>query len=147
MDSKFKKYYTSVGMGETLNKKMSAFHDQLKSIGCDTLQDVVISEYITDNGERQYINAIFFTTDFVYEIERFLSDSPTIWIAKLIGNVGSYGLTPKDYNFTDITQASRLNLHCIWTQGLKFELLIKTSKENCNHLLKLVNKYFKPNLS
>lgn len=146
MDSKFSDYYKSLGMGKLLIKKMSALHDQINSIMGDQPQDVVISEYVTEDGERQYTTVLLFTNKFVYEIENFISDSPKIWIAKLVKNIAYIALTPKDYNLMNVTKASRLNLECRWPQGLNFILDIKTSGDNCKHLLEILNKYIKPNL-
>ena len=76
-----------------------------------------------------------------------MSESPKIWIAKLAGNIGCFGLTHKDYDFHDAKPASRLNLECIWQRGTRFVLDVKTSGDNCSHLLEILNKYLKPNLA
>lgn len=147
MDKNFTDYYTSIGMGSVLIEKMSTIHDQFIHIVDDPPQDVVVSEYVTKDGQRQYIGAFFFSNEFVYEVENLMSESPKIWIAKLTGNIGSFGLTPKDYDFHDAKPASRLNLECIWQRGTHFVLDVKTSGDNCSHLLEIINKYLKPNLA
>lgn len=143
----FSDYYKSLGMGPVLIEKMSAIQDQFMHIVDDPPQDVVVSEYVTDDGQRQYLGAFFFSNKFVYEVENLMSEQPKLWIAKLADNIGSLGLTPRDYDFHEAKPASRLNLECQWHRGTSFELNIKTSGENCSHLLQIITKYLKPSLA
>ena len=50
MDQKFTDYYTSLGMGSVLIEKISTIHDQFMHIVDDPPQDVVVSEYVTEDG-------------------------------------------------------------------------------------------------
>ncbi|MCK4814490.1 hypothetical protein KA005_01865 [bacterium] len=147
MDQKFTDYYTSLGMGSVLIEKISTIHDQFMHIVDDPPQDVVVSEYVTEDRQRQYMKACFFSDSFVYEVEDWMSESYKIWIANLAGNIGCFCLTPRDYDFHAANPASRLNLECYWKSGSNFMLDIKTSWDNCTHLVAIVNKYLKPNLT
>ena len=58
MDAKFAEYYKSLGMGAVLIEGMSALHEQLDRIVDDPPHDVVVSEYVDEEGQRLYTNAL-----------------------------------------------------------------------------------------
>jgi hypothetical protein len=146
MDKKLNEYFESIGMGNVLISRISEFHDQFVAIAEEAIEDAFVSEYITEDGQRQYSSVLFFTKTYVYEIESFLSDTTNLWITKLTKNLACVGFTPKDYDFNKESPASRLNLKTHWMHGSKFMLDIKASGNNCKHLLELARKYFIPNI-
>ena len=127
MDDKFKDYYKSLGMGDLLIAKMSSFHNQFNILMNEQPTDVMVSEYVTEDGQRQYTTATMFTDDYIFEIEKFISDSPKIWVAKIRNNVAHVGMTAKDYDYSEPTPASRLIVECRWLQDSNFILDIKAS--------------------
>lgn len=148
MNQSIVEYLESIGMGQLLINKAAALHDQFVSISEGTLQDALVSEYVTEDGQREYLGLVFFNSTYVYEVEHFLADAPTMWIAKLTNNLSAVGLTPnKEYDFITASPASRLNLNCGWRQGTTFVLNIKTSGHNCDKLLYVVRKYLMPNVA
>lgn len=146
MNQSIVEYFKSIGMGKVLIDRASAIHDQYVAITEGTVQDALVSEYVTEDGQRQYSTVLFFTSTDVYEVENFLSDTPTMWLAKLTNNLASLGLTPKEYDFTTASPASRLNLNCRWIQGTSFVLHVQASGNNCKQLLEVVRKYLMPNV-
>ncbi len=142
-------YLKSIGMGLVLIDRANTLHDQfvaITGITRESVLDAFVSEYVTEDGQRQYSKLLFFTDTEVCEIENFLSDTPIIWIAKITNNLGYVGLTPKEYDFAEESPASRLKLDCSWIQGTSFTFGIQASGNNCKPLLELVRKYLLPNV-
>ena len=139
-------YLRSIGMGELLVGRVSALQHQFMEIANEPIEDVVVSEYVTENGQREYEGVVFFSPSFAYEVSKLMSDLPKMWIATLTKNIAYIELIPKDYDFHEITPASRLSFRCNWQQGSPFELAIKASSSNCPHLLRIIKQYIQPNL-
>lgn len=139
-------YLRSIGMGDLLVAQATAIHDQYIAITGKAIQDALVSEYVTEDGQRQYSTLFFFNDTDIYEAGNFLSDTPTMWIARLTRNLAYLGLTPKEYDFATASPASRLNLQCRWMQGTSFVLKVQTSGDNCKQLLEMVRKYLMPNV-
>jgi len=147
MDKKFSDYYESLGMGKLLIEKMSSFHNQFNILMNGQPSDVMVSEYVTEDGQKQYTTASMFTDDYVFEIEKFISDSPKIWVAKLHNNIAHIGMTAKEYDYSEPTAASRLIVECRWIKDANFILDIKASGDNCRHLQEKNKKYIKNNIA
>ena len=146
MNNKFTDYYKSIGMGDTLVEKVLELLKYFQQIAVEEIKDTLLSEYVADDGQREYIRVFFFSENYVYEVENPFSPSPKMWIAKLESNIGFLGLTPRDFDFINPTASSRLNFQTCWPHGTEFILEMKTSGDNCMHLLNIVNKYLKPNI-
>ncbi len=147
MNQSIVEYFESIGMGKVLSDRASTFHDQFAAVTDGVIQDALVSEYVTEDGQRQYLSLIFFTSTHVYEVENFLSDTPNLWIARLTDNLLFMGFTPKDYDFITTSPASRLNFECRWKQGSPFVLDVKASGNNCKQMLVVARKYILPNVA
>jgi hypothetical protein len=146
MDDQFTLYLQSLGMGSVFIESIYRFYNCFLQIADEQATDLFVSEYVNDDGQRQFMGVCFFSDNFVYEVEDFVSDTPKMWIAKLTNNIAFIGLHAKNYDFKNATLASRLILDSSWLQGTTFGLTGKASGDNCTHLLEIVRKYLKPNL-
>lgn len=139
-------YLESIGMGQKLIGKVNSFYDYFNKINDEGIQDAVISEYVTEDGQRQYMHIYFFSENHVFEVSNFLSDEFKMWISKISGNIAHLGFTCKEFDFVAPTPASRLNFNTRWKNGTNFVLDISTTGDNCMHLLNMVRKYINPAL-
>ena len=147
MDQSIVDYFEIDRHGKDFDREASAFHDRFTAVAEGVVQDALASEYVTEDGQRQYSSVLFFTSTHVYEVEKFLSETPVMWIAKL-SNITYLGLTPKEYDFTTPSPASRLNFKCAWWGGGLGSMILdlQTSGNNCEQLLKVVRTYIMPNV-
>lgn len=146
MNSNHVKYLEELGMGETLIKHVSKIEEQYEKSCEEPVLDLIVSEYITEAGAREYIRLVFFTANYVLETDKFITDTPTMWIAKYPKQIAFIKFEPKDYDFKDATSASRLNFDCKWSK-FDFILELKATSKNCDHLHKIVNMYIMRNLT
>ncbi len=149
MKQNITEYLGSIGMGEVLIEKVKTFHDQYIAI-MEILEDSVlsafVSEYVNEDGQRQYTTLLFFTETQVCEIENFLSDAPTIWLSLITDNLNFVGFSPKEYDFVEDSPASRLNIETRWKHGTSFILNLQASGNNCKQLLEVTRRYLLPNV-
>ena len=147
MNQKIVKYLDAINMGSKLISKVRSLHNNFISIYGETILDAVVSEYINEDGQRQYASVYFFSEHHIYEATNFLTDECKIWIARLTGNVGSVGFTSKEFDFKIPTPSSRLSLDVRWAHGSDFFIDIQASGDNCSHLLEITRSYFNKNIA
>lgn len=141
MNQEITNYLKSLGMGEILIEKIGTYYNNFYRIYGETMDDAVISEYINEDGQRQYESLFFFSENHVFEVSNFLLAESKMWISCLNGNISYLGFTHKDFDYIAPTASSRLNVDTKWKQGTSFILNIKASGNNCLHLLNIVQKY------
>ena len=140
------KYLKELGMGETLIERVSKIAERYATSCEEPVLDLIVSEYITEAGAREYIRLVFFTANYVLETEKFITDMPTMWIAKYPKQIAYITFEPKDYDFKAATSASRLNFDCKWSKT-DFVLPLKATGKNCDHLHRIVKMYIMRNLT
>ena len=146
MNDNHVEYLKELRMGETLIECISKIEERYLKSCEEPVLDLIVSEYITEAGAREYIRLVFFTANYVLETDKFLTDTPIMWIAKYPKQIAAIQFEPKNYDFKDAISASRLNFNCNWSK-IDFMLELKATGKNCDHLHRIVKMYIMRNLT
>jgi hypothetical protein len=143
MKAKFRQYLQAVGMTKTLIARVAQIEQFYRRLCPDELNAVFVSEYVTQDGGRQYESLWFFSESCVMEAKQFLTADDfdiMAWKHRLV----YFRLLKTDYDFEAATDKSRMNLTYGDTALYRGEL--KASRENCDYLRDIYLSLMVPNL-
>lgn len=139
MKEDFKTYLKIVGITETKYlEKIEDIIEFFTDFGGEVIDDIFVSEYVKEDGSREYESISMFTKNWDFEAVQFLTEDryainkrkKPFWME----------IKKKDYDFKKSTDKSRLSI------VLKIEghmtCNFKASKDNCDILRKLIFKYY-----
>ena len=137
------KYLNDIGITDLFEDKAKAIYSFYNKIYPDSIQDIFVSEYIDEEGKRQYENLWFFTSTAFMESKNFLTED-NIDAAPYSKKFRHWTIEKKEYEFEVTTDNSRMKLIVTFSTGVSGEL--KASGNNCAHLKEIFLKYVAPNL-
>ena len=143
MREEFIKYLESISITKALRKRIETIYEFCKGICSDEITDIFITDYIKQDGSRQYENLWFFSEKNCMEAKRFITID-NFDITPIKKRIDFWSLQKKKYDFKKATEKSRLLLRIKFDSQMVGEL--KAAKENCDYLRKIVLKYVVPNL-
>jgi len=108
----------------------------------EEIEDIFVTDYIKEDGTREYENLWFFSKGYCLEAKKFLTQI-NLDVTPIKKRIYYWTVTAQDFDFSKATDKSRLNL----TYRLVQEILgnFKAAKGNCDSLQAIINKYVKPN--
>lgn len=135
-------------MGEVLSNRIAEiykFYNEniMKTLG-EEIKDIFVTEYISNNGVREYENVWFFTKRYAMEAKLFKIQDD-FDISPLIKEILYINITKSNYEYKCPTEESRLSIDYSASFNSNMGHL-KASKENCDHLMEITLKYLVPNL-
>ncbi len=140
---KFDEYLNGIGITTIILKDRVNLAYSLASQICpEEIEEVFVSDYIKDDGTREYESVWFFSKGYCMEALNFVTEN-RIDIVRI--KTKRIEVNLKDYDFEKATESSRLQLSIQLEEGLYAEL--KAAKENCDVLRDITIKYFKPRLA
>lgn len=149
MKNEFIKYLKSIGITEALHERIKMIFgfytstNEYAAICRDEITDIFITDYIKEDGSREYANLWFFSPKYCMEAKLFITQDD-FDIAPIRNRVVHWEIKKKDYDFKKATEKSRLYLGLSFDTGMKAEF--KASKENCDYFRKIFLRYIVPNL-
>ena len=143
MKEEFIEYLKSIGIAVALFKKIDAIYELYKELYPDEIMDIFITDYIKEDGSREYENLWFFSEKTCMEAKQFITkeDFDIIRIKK---RVNIWNIRKHNYDFKKAIDTSRLFLRVNFDIDVDGEL--KAAKNNCDNLRKIILKYIVPNL-
>ena len=142
MKPEFISYLKTIGITtETLHNRIQAIYDFYQGVCPEEISDIFVTDYIKEDGNREYENLWFFSPRTMMEAKGFVTkddfdltqvDKPPIY----------WGVQKQDYDFKKATDKSRLHLKFILEARISADL--KASKENCDTLRDIMLKYVAP---
>lgn len=143
MEDNFEEYLQELGMEQDLIDRVDQILSEYLLIKEFDIEDIFVSEFKNEEGETEYENLWFFTSDKTLEAKNFaFKDDYDIAIIK--DSVKYLKFTKNNFDFENATQNSRLNVEAVTTDDVQVHL--KASGENCTKLFSLATKYLSPNL-
>lgn len=138
----FTRYLRTVGMTKPLIDRAAVIYDFYRQIVKGPIPGICVSEYITDENQRNYESLWFFTPRLAMEAKSFLTGD-------------DFDLTPlqrivriqyrkEEYDFKKATERSRLHVSCQDDAAISYNL--KASGINCDHLKDISTRFLLPNL-
>ena len=109
----------------------------------EEIEEVFVSDYIKDDGTREYLSVWFFAKGYCMEATHKSITENSIDIVRI--KTKRLQVALKDYDFKKATEKSRLQVTILLEEMLEGE--IKAAKENCDVLRDITIKYFKPGLA
>ena len=108
----------------------------------DKIEDVFVTDYVKEDGMREYENLWFFSKGYCLEAKKFLSEI-NLDITPIKNRVTYWTVTAQDFDFKKASEKSRLHLRYDLVQRISGEF--KAARGNCDSLQAIINKYVKPN--
>lgn len=143
MRKEFIGYLKSVGITETLYKKIETVYEFYRKICPDEITDIFITDYIKEDGSREYENLWFFSEKYCMEAKQFITKDD-FDMTPIKKRVVYWTIRKQDYDFEKVTEKSRLYIRFDTENRVIGEL--KASKENCHYLKDIILKHIAPNL-
>jgi hypothetical protein len=141
-----KKYLEEIGITEPAIDRLKELYQHIQRIFPCDIQDVFVIDYFNQEGKRIYEDVDFYTSDFfVISLLGFLNRT-NIRISSIEKRVTAFDISAKDYDFQKATSESRLQIKCVLDSPYFSVCDFKAAKENCDYLMKIISKYFRPNL-
>lgn len=106
MKEEFIKYLKSVDITETLRKRIETIYKFFGEICPDTITDIFISDYIKDDGSREYGSAWFFSNKYCMEAKQFVVKDD-FDITPVQKRVAYWSIEKRDYDFEKATEKSK----------------------------------------
>lgn len=135
-------YLQKIGMGDALADRVRTIEKLVLAVLPDEVSLVFVSDYLDDEGNRQYENLYFTTPNYLVEVLGFVSQQ-TFEIDLIRNNIINLRYESRDYDFKHATEQSRLSIR--YTTG-PLSAHLKASRENCDYLLRINREAFLPNL-
>lgn len=141
--TQFKAYLQKIGITtKVLLSRVQFVYDLASRICPEEIEEMFVSDYIDNEGTRQYESVWLFSKGYCMEAENFVTDY-SIDIVPL--RVKRFEFDVKQYDFKKGTEESRLRLTVQLEEGLFAEL--RAARENCDVLRDITFKYIKPKLA
>lgn len=147
MRDEFVDYLGSIGVTQTAMKRVIDVYNFYKPLCPEEITGIFVTDFINDEGRREYENLWFFSDSLVMEAKRFLT-AEEFDMVPFRNSVARWEIKKQDYDFERATDESRFSLEFsigevgIATLGAEF----RASKENCDFLKDIFLKYVVPNV-
>jgi hypothetical protein len=144
----FVKYLASVGIVGSLLERISFIEEFYQHLCPDEITDIYVSEYMKEDGIREYENLWFFSEKYCMEAHSFVATS-NFDIAPIVKKVSRIAIESNAYDFRKATEKSRLSIEIRLFEPSQDSMSasMKASKENCDNLMHILRKYFIPNFA
>lgn len=137
-------YLKAMGITEPLKKRIETIYGYYREICPDKILDIFISEYITEDGLREFQDLRFFSKTCLMLAPNFVTEND-LRISPMKKRIGWMMFETRDYDFKNATEKSRLTLTGWYGERPGGEFVLKGSKENCDYLMKVFHKHIVPN--
>jgi len=112
----------------------------------EELKDIFVANYDVKDGQEQFKDVWFFSDNYLVEVLNFnKKESPTLDLAIFSKNVQSISIETKDFDLSKKAKDnSRLKITFYTFSEWSCDQV--ASGHNCDTLIKIYNKYIKPNM-
>jgi len=144
MRKEFIKYLVSIGIiTRALRERIETIYECCKKLCSNEITDIFITDYIKEDGSREYENLWFFSEKTCIEAKQFITKND-FDIIRIKKRVNIWNIQKHKYDFKKATDTSRLFLRVNF--GFNIDGELKATKNNCDYLRKIILKYVVPNL-
>src|SRR3972149_10515541 len=116
---------------EVLHERIKKIYDFYKGVCKDDITDIMITEYLKEDGSREYESLWFFSEKYCMEAKQFITSDNFDMVA-MKNRINYWKVQKQDYDFGKATERSRLTIYV--SLGTLSSLDLKASKENCSQL-------------
>lgn len=144
MNHRIESYLESLNLTKVAYNRVREVHEFFGIVCPEELRDALISEYITEEGLREYESIWFFSDTYLMEAKDFLHTDHFDLVALKLG-VLRWEIQGQDYDYKNATSSSRINLSILLV-GSYITGSMRASRENCDALMARVQEYIVPNI-
>ena len=145
MTEKFLDYLESIGLTETLAQRVMSIHDFYARLCPEKIAGTFVTEYFTEEGEREYGSLWFFSESYGMEALDFIRKDH-FDIMHMGQRVQYVEVTKENYDFVEATKESRLRVQ-FTLKGGQFYGDLKASGNNCDYLAEILKEHVMRNLA
>jgi hypothetical protein len=144
MSPELGEYLLSIGLTQTARQRVDEIHAFYRAVCPDEITGVFVTDFITEEGLREYQNLWFFSEHFCMEASGFMSKD---WfdMALLKNAVVRWAIKRQDYDFERAGATSRLHLDIALLNNVSGSL--SASRENCDYLRDVLIRHIVPNMT
>jgi hypothetical protein len=144
MKAEFKDYLRDLRVSQTVSTYIDSKYVQLKALsGVEEFDDIFISEGMSNNGNREYINLYFFKGKIMTRADFKNGELSALVLDK---NIRNYVIDRCNFDLTNVTIETKMNLSVKRYHAEAF-IILSASGLNCTHLLRIMKLYLLPNLN
>ena len=143
MNTELIDYLNNLNISDILQNRIEHIYETFKEMCPDEIVDIFVTNYIKENGSKEYENLWFFSSIYTMEAKNFITIDD-FDITPIKNRINYWNIKMENYNYQSATQTSRLFLKFRLAADVNCEL--KASEENCDYLKDIIQKYVKPNL-
>jgi hypothetical protein len=142
MKNEFVDYLNAINMSETLQARVEAIYEIYEEIVPDEITGIFVTDYVTDEGLREFESLWFFSDRSALEAKSFVNKYDLDYTP--LSAINYWKLEAKQYDFGEATVESRLRLH-FTIQPVVCNL--RASRENCDYLMQILKEFVVPNVA
>jgi hypothetical protein len=139
-------YASKLGLGSPILDRVHELCNMWEGICPSPLRSIFISEYVSEDGNKQYESLWIIAEKHAIELPQFVTENDGD-IVPLNENVIRVQIERRDFNFDTATAASRLTVIITFTSSLMLTGTFKASGDNCVELHALLKQHLLPNLA
>jgi hypothetical protein len=143
MKNELIQYLKTISMSDALIARIQVVFQECQLICPEELISILVSEYIKDDDTREYEGLWLFSEKFIMEAKQFVTNDD-FDLSVIKKNVTYCQITKKDFDFSKSSEKSRLSIQFSLSDNLGCSL--KSSKDNCDYLMKIITMHVIPNL-
>lgn len=141
MKEEFTEYLLGLGMTEPLIKRVEELLDIYSRSTQYEIEDIYISEYLKEDGRREYEDLRIYSSDCYCLCHSFITENELILSNHKL--VTSVHLERDNYDFSEARTNSKLSLYSFF-YATPATMTLKATGLNCDKLNKIFQKYIKP---
>lgn len=147
MKQEFILYFDLIGITATQVRRIREIENFYSIICPDEIEEVLITDFIDEEGRRQYESLWFFSEKYAMEAKKFLTEDD-FDIVPYRRRMEYLNIKKKNYEIGDANDASRISVHVNIGAGLARGISgdFQASGENCEVFWKFTKEYLVPNL-
>ena len=139
MKDEFLQYFEAIGIRKPLQERINEIYEFYKRICPEEIEDVFVSEYVKEDGIREYQTIRFFSKNYTMLASDFVnSDTFNIAMAKKSLRVSALRVEKENYDFKKANDNSRMVITVFYFP--QKTSTYKASKENCDYLKDIFEK-------
>jgi hypothetical protein len=144
MKAEFTDYLKSISLTEPFIKRITDIYEDYQTIFPLEMLDIFVSEYVKDDGNREYQGLWFFSDNYLEEAKEFLVKL-NIDICPYVHCINYINFEYQDFNLKKAVDKSRLRIYFEFGNGKVGDM--KASGVNCDYLIQIYRKFILPNLA
>jgi hypothetical protein len=147
MKKEFHDYLTSLDMGVPLQDRAASIHDFYTGICPEEISSILVTDFISGDGQRIWENLLFFSDTYCMEAKLFAANAAVdnFDIAPIKTRIHYIVIVKSDYNFKKADDKSRMQVQFNFGNPQN-NAVMRAAKQNCDHLRDIIRKYVLANL-